>query len=80
MTSQSTADDAAAELVVVGSPVPGGGFYVVLNTPGGDAVHLGPYQNRDVAKDDVARVRVFVAAVIRQAQPAAPPSGPLVAA
>ncbi len=76
MATQPTAAGRAAELVEVGSPIPGGGFYVVLRTPGGEPVHLGPYQNRDVAKDDAARVRGFLAAVLRHARPAVPAAAP----
>jgi hypothetical protein len=65
MGNTPTPDTLADDLVTVDSQVPGGGHYVTLHTPGAAPVCLGPYLNRDVAKLDAARVRRFVAAVIR---------------
>ena len=57
----------AARLVSVGREGPSGGFYIVLRSPSGNAVYLGPYANPAVAKLEASRVRSFVAAVIQQA-------------
>jgi hypothetical protein len=67
-----TAEERAGALVVVGREESGGGFYIILRSPGGRPVYLGPYDNRDVAKLEATRVRGFVAAVIRAASDARP--------
>jgi hypothetical protein len=63
-----TAKARAEGLVAVGREGPGGGFYIILRSPGGRPVYLGPYDNRDVARLEATRVRGFVAAVIREAR------------
>jgi hypothetical protein len=63
-----TAVARAEGLVVVGRDGPSGGFFIILRSPGGRPVYLGPYDNRDVAKLEATRVRAFVAAVIGEAR------------
>jgi hypothetical protein len=67
MDGMPTAEMRAEYLVGVGREGPSGGFYIVLRNPDGGSVYLGPYANRDVANLEAARVRGFVAAVIRDA-------------
>ena len=66
------ADLRAESLVGVGREGPSGGFYIILRSPVGRSVYLGPYANRDVAKLEAAQVRRFVAAVILEARAAEP--------
>ena len=64
------AEERADALVIVGREEPGRGYYVILRSPGGRSVYLGPYDNPDVAKLEAGRVRCFVAAVIQEARDA----------
>jgi hypothetical protein len=66
MDCTPTAEERTLGLVGVEREEPGGGFYIVLRSPSGGPVHLGPYQNRDVAAVEAALVRRFLAAVIRE--------------
>jgi hypothetical protein len=68
MDGVPTACVRAESMVGVGREGPSGGFHIILRSPGGHAVYLGPYDNRDVAKLEATRVRGFVAAVIRKAR------------
>jgi hypothetical protein len=68
MDAIPTAAERANDLVGVESKEPGGALYIVLRSPGGRPVYVGPYQNRDVAKVEAVLVRRFVAAVIREAR------------
>jgi hypothetical protein len=68
MDGMPTAEMRAECLVGVGREGPSGGFYIVLRNPHGRSVYVGPYANRDVANLEAARVRGFVAAVIREAR------------
>ena len=68
MDSIPTADERAEELVGVEREAPNGAFNIVLRSPRGHTVNLGPYQNRDVARVEAALVRHFVAAVVLEAR------------
>jgi hypothetical protein len=72
MDDTQAAEGRAASLVGVGREEPNGAFHIILRSPGGYPVYLGPYYNRDVAKLEASRVRGFVAAVIREARDPGP--------
>jgi hypothetical protein len=61
----------ANALVRVGRKVPGGPWFVQLHEVLDQPIYLGPYPNPDVAREDVKRLRQYVAALLREArQPA----------
>jgi hypothetical protein len=72
MDGTQAAEGRAASLVGVGREEPNGAFHIILRSPGGHPVYLGPYYNRDVANLEASRVRGFVAAVIRDIRCAGP--------
>jgi hypothetical protein len=72
MDGTQAAEGRAANLVGVGREEPNGAFHIILRSPGGHPVYIGPYYNRDVAKLEASRVRGFVAAVIREIRSSGP--------
>jgi hypothetical protein len=62
----SPEEDRAETLVRVGRRVPGGPWFVVLGEVLEEPIYLGPYPNRDVAREDVKRLRRYVAALLRE--------------
>ena len=67
----SPEEERANALVEVGRKVPGGPWFVELRELLEESVYLGPYPNPDVAREDVKRLRQWVAALLRQGgQPA----------
>ena len=68
MSEAISPEQRAEALVTVGPREPGGFWFVRLQEVVNPAVLLGPYENPSLAKEEAARVRTFVAAVIREAQ------------
>jgi hypothetical protein len=56
------------ELVTVAHDEDSDNWHVLLNTPGGEAVRLGPYDNPDIAKREAKQIREFLAAVLPAAK------------
>ena len=56
----------AQALVEVGRKVPGGPWFVQLRDLLEQPIYLGPYPNPQVAKEDVERLRRYVAALLRE--------------
>jgi hypothetical protein len=72
MSASRAAVRPAGPQVTVRCKVPGGPWFVGLCGLGGPEVHLGPYENPAVAREDAARLRQFLALVI-QSFPTPPP-------
>ena len=79
----ATPEDDVTGLVVARTKVPGGPWFVEVKGPQQEPFFLGPYDNRGVARDDAAKIRRLVAAVIAKARPAGanlPPNSSFVVA
>jgi hypothetical protein len=66
--SKPTPEERADALVVVDSATPGGPLFVQLKGLPDGPVLFGPYENPDLAKKDAAKVRLFLAKVVREAR------------
>jgi hypothetical protein len=66
--SKPTPEERADSLVAVGSATPGGPLFVQLKGLPGDPVLFGPYENPELARKDAAKVRQFLAKVVREAR------------
>lgn len=60
-------DERMNALVSVGPLTPGGPPFVQLKGTAAEPVHFGPYENPDLARGDAEKVRLFLAAVLREA-------------
>lgn len=74
MSKTPSPEERAAGLVDTACPVAGGPWFIELRELLPVPVQIGPYQNPAVARDDAAKIRQFVVAVIREAR-AAPAEG-----
>ena len=66
--SQSTPEERADSLVTVDSATPGGPLFVQLKGLPEGPVLFGPYENPDLARKDGAKMRRFLAEIIREAR------------
>ena len=66
--SKPTPEERADALVVVDSATPGGPLFVQLTGTPETPVLFGPYENPDLARKDAAKVRRYLAEVIREAR------------
>jgi hypothetical protein len=66
--NKPTPEERADSLVIVESATPGGPLFVQLLTLPEGPVLIGPYENPDLARKDAAKVRQFLAKVIREAR------------
>jgi hypothetical protein len=67
MNQAASPEEKRAEtLVEVGRKIPGGPWFVELRELLEEPIYLGPYPNPDVAREDVKRLRQYVAALLRE--------------
>jgi hypothetical protein len=62
----SPEEERANALVELGRKLPGGPWFVELRELLAETVYLGPYPNPDVAREDVKRLREYVATLLRE--------------
>jgi hypothetical protein len=66
--NKPTPEERADALVVVDIATPGGPLFLQLTGLPEGPILLGPYENPDLARKDAAKVRQFLAGVIREAR------------
>ncbi len=66
--SKLTPEERADSLVAVDSATPGGPLFVQLKGLAEDPILFGPYENPELARKDAAKVRQFLAEVVREAR------------
>jgi hypothetical protein len=70
MSQPPSPEDRVEALVGVGRKVLGGPWFIQLRKCLEAPVHLGPYPNADVAREEAKRIKQYLAALLRSARPA----------
>jgi hypothetical protein len=66
--NKPTPEERADALVVLDSATPGGPLFLQLKGSPEGPILFGPYENPDLARKDAAKMRRFLAGVIREAR------------
>ena len=66
--TKTTPEERADDLVAVESATPGGPLFIQLKGLPDGPVLFGPYENPALARDEGAKVRQFLAHVVREAR------------
>ncbi len=70
MNELPSPEERAQKLVELHSNWPGGAWYVRLVELADPPILIGPYDNPELARDEMKRLQQFVAALIRESRPA----------